>query len=219
MVIFKEGTFRFLKRRRYRFVGRIDLLEVGIAIGLREILVRKFISIFTRMPIVVRRISSSVVKHFIREMTEDRQEIIPLKTYQAIIYGEFLTFTVHETKAEIPLVVYAIAKENADSNKAKKVLKEIAIRFKDMYHPREMLVKEKKYFADFEKVIFEQVVTHYLQMIIYTRPKNPFQKRIHIVCPECGSDNVLPDKARGDIVCNDCGLVISQGELDRVDST
>jgi len=219
LIIFKEGTFRILRRRRHRIIGSIDLLEVGIAIGLREILARKFVSFLSHIPIVFRRISSSAVKRFIREMKEDRQEIIPLKTYQAILYGEFLTFTVHETKAEIPLVVYAIAKENADSNKAKKVLKEIAIRFKDMYHPREMLVKDKKYFADFEKVIFEQVVNHYLQMIIYTRPKNPFQKRIHTVCPECGSDNLLPDKARGDIVCNDCGLVISQGELDRVDST
>ncbi|UCD04091.1 MAG: hypothetical protein JSW73_00365 [Candidatus Woesearchaeota archaeon] len=33
-------------------------------------------------------------------------------------------------------------------------------------------------------------------------------------CPKCNSINVVEDKKRGEIVCRDCGLVISEGSVD-----
>ena len=33
-------------------------------------------------------------------------------------------------------------------------------------------------------------------------------------CPECGSEHIVRDYARGEIVCDTCGLVISEGQID-----
>ena len=33
-------------------------------------------------------------------------------------------------------------------------------------------------------------------------------------CTECGSDNLVKDADRGELVCNDCGLVIEEGNID-----
>ncbi|MDY6764916.1 MAG: transcription initiation factor IIB [Halobacteria archaeon] len=34
-------------------------------------------------------------------------------------------------------------------------------------------------------------------------------------CPECGSQNLVEDTERAEIVCNDCGLVVEEGQVDR----
>ena len=34
-------------------------------------------------------------------------------------------------------------------------------------------------------------------------------------CPECGSENVVEDYEEGEIVCEECGLVISDGIVDQ----
>ena len=34
------------------------------------------------------------------------------------------------------------------------------------------------------------------------------------LCPECGNKNVISDQSRGEIICNDCGLVITQRIID-----
>lgn len=34
------------------------------------------------------------------------------------------------------------------------------------------------------------------------------------ICPECGSDHLVRDYARGELVCDTCGLVISEGQID-----
>src|SRR3989441_102746 len=34
------------------------------------------------------------------------------------------------------------------------------------------------------------------------------------VCPECGSEHLVRDYARGELVCDSCGLVISEGAID-----
>jgi len=33
-------------------------------------------------------------------------------------------------------------------------------------------------------------------------------------CPECGSTNLTANKERGEIICNDCGLVIEEKMVD-----
>src|SRR5437667_9687082 len=33
-------------------------------------------------------------------------------------------------------------------------------------------------------------------------------------CPECGSEHIVRDYARGELVCDSCGLVISEGAID-----
>lgn len=33
-------------------------------------------------------------------------------------------------------------------------------------------------------------------------------------CPECGNKNLISDDTRGEVVCNDCGLVLDQGIID-----
>jgi len=33
-------------------------------------------------------------------------------------------------------------------------------------------------------------------------------------CPECGSEHIVRDYARGEIVCDTCGLVISESQID-----
>ncbi|WP_324603263.1 TFIIB-type zinc ribbon-containing protein, partial [Halarchaeum acidiphilum] len=35
-----------------------------------------------------------------------------------------------------------------------------------------------------------------------------------LVCPECGG-NLVVDEARGETVCEDCGLVVDEDEIDR----
>ena len=39
------------------------------------------------------------------------------------------------------------------------------------------------------------------------------QKNFNL-CPECGNKNLISDDARGEIVCNDCGLVLTQRAID-----
>ena len=34
-------------------------------------------------------------------------------------------------------------------------------------------------------------------------------------CPECGSDNIVTDADQGELVCDDCGLVIDERQIDR----
>jgi len=34
------------------------------------------------------------------------------------------------------------------------------------------------------------------------------------LCPECGNNNLVSDEARGEVVCNFCGLVLSQRSID-----
>jgi len=34
------------------------------------------------------------------------------------------------------------------------------------------------------------------------------------VCPECGNKNLISDQSRGEIICNDCGLVTTQRVID-----
>ena len=34
------------------------------------------------------------------------------------------------------------------------------------------------------------------------------------VCPECGSEHLVRDYARGELVCDSCGLVISESAID-----
>ena len=40
------------------------------------------------------------------------------------------------------------------------------------------------------------------------------QKKSGLVCPECGSTNIIEDPARGELVCQDCGYVISESMID-----
>ena len=39
------------------------------------------------------------------------------------------------------------------------------------------------------------------------------QKNLNL-CPECGNKNLISDETRGEIVCNDCGLVLRQRAID-----
>ncbi|MEF8808656.1 TFIIB-type zinc ribbon-containing protein, partial [Natronomonas sp.] len=34
------------------------------------------------------------------------------------------------------------------------------------------------------------------------------------VCPECSSDNIVKDADRGEMVCDDCGLVVEEDHID-----
>jgi len=40
------------------------------------------------------------------------------------------------------------------------------------------------------------------------------QKKSSLVCPECGSTNIIEDPVRGELVCQDCGYVISESMID-----
>jgi len=40
------------------------------------------------------------------------------------------------------------------------------------------------------------------------------QKKSGLVCPECGSTNIIEDPVRGELVCQDCGYVISESMID-----
>ncbi|MEF8906351.1 MAG: TFIIB-type zinc ribbon-containing protein, partial [Haloarculaceae archaeon] len=33
-------------------------------------------------------------------------------------------------------------------------------------------------------------------------------------CPECGSDNIIKSSDRGELVCDDCGLVVEEENID-----
>ena len=33
-------------------------------------------------------------------------------------------------------------------------------------------------------------------------------------CPECSSEDILKDADRGELVCNDCGLVVEEDHID-----
>jgi len=34
-------------------------------------------------------------------------------------------------------------------------------------------------------------------------------------CPECGSDEIVTDADQGELVCDDCGLVLDEQQIDR----
>ncbi|SHH59806.1 TFIIB-type zinc ribbon-containing protein, partial [Halobaculum gomorrense] len=36
-----------------------------------------------------------------------------------------------------------------------------------------------------------------------------------LTCPECSSDNVVMDADQGELVCDDCGLVLDERQIDR----
>ena len=40
------------------------------------------------------------------------------------------------------------------------------------------------------------------------------QKKSGLVCPECGSTNIIEDPVRGELVCQNCGYVISESMID-----
>ncbi|MCD6513397.1 MAG: transcription initiation factor IIB [Candidatus Asgardarchaeum sp.] len=45
--------------------------------------------------------------------------------------------------------------------------------------------------------------------------ENKFEKRDVLRCPECGSTNIIRDPKHGELVCADCGLVISEHLIDQ----
>jgi len=47
-----------------------------------------------------------------------------------------------------------------------------------------------------------------------TRDKNKQKIEETIRCPECGSTNLSRDYSRGELICNDCGLVIEEDFID-----
>src|SRR5213594_570918 len=44
--------------------------------------------------------------------------------------------------------------------------------------------------------------------------KTPTVVEEELRCPECGSEHIVRDYSRGEIVCDTCGLVISEGQID-----
>ncbi|MEM3845080.1 MAG: TFIIB-type zinc ribbon-containing protein, partial [Candidatus Parvarchaeota archaeon] len=36
-----------------------------------------------------------------------------------------------------------------------------------------------------------------------------------VVCPECGSTHLIRDYERGELICQDCGLVIDDSYIDQ----
>src|SRR2546426_5600227 len=44
--------------------------------------------------------------------------------------------------------------------------------------------------------------------------KTPTVVEEELRCPECGSEHIVRDYARGEIVCDTCGLVISESQID-----
>src|SRR5207247_10529631 len=46
-----------------------------------------------------------------------------------------------------------------------------------------------------------------------TTPADPVVEEDR-VCPECGSEHLVRDYARGELVCDSCGLVISESAID-----
>ena len=40
------------------------------------------------------------------------------------------------------------------------------------------------------------------------------KKTLGLVCPECGSTNIIQDPVRGELICQDCGAVISEETID-----
>src|SRR6266704_7199435 len=46
-----------------------------------------------------------------------------------------------------------------------------------------------------------------------TAPADPIVEEER-VCPECGSEHLVRDYARGELVCDSCGLVISESAID-----
>ncbi|MGC8993221.1 MAG: transcription initiation factor IIB [Candidatus Aenigmatarchaeota archaeon] len=40
------------------------------------------------------------------------------------------------------------------------------------------------------------------------------KKTLGLVCPECGSTNIIQDPVRGELICQDCGAVISEESID-----
>jgi len=49
-----------------------------------------------------------------------------------------------------------------------------------------------------------------IQKNVQTKP----QKKTGLACSECGSTNIIEDPVRGELVCQDCGYVISEGLVD-----
>jgi transcription initiation factor TFIIB len=44
--------------------------------------------------------------------------------------------------------------------------------------------------------------------------KVQLQKKPGLACPECGSTNIIEDPVRGELICQDCGYVISESLVD-----
>ena len=50
---------------------------------------------------------------------------------------------------------------------------------------------------------------------MYLSGKKEKQKIEEIIqCPKCGSTHLLRDYSRGELICNDCGLVIEEDFID-----
>jgi transcription initiation factor TFIIB len=41
------------------------------------------------------------------------------------------------------------------------------------------------------------------------------EEQQELVCPECGSEDLVEDAERAEVVCNDCGLVVEEDQVDR----
>lgn len=56
------------------------------------------------------------------------------------------------------------------------------------------------------------------EMILWKKKSKKYLSNSEVIpmkCPECGSENVVEDYERGEIVCEDCGLVISDEVIDQ----
>ena len=127
------------------------ILEVGINIGPKNLVEIKYYSASDNIinPDIRARFLSGI-ESYITEVYGDSINVISLSNFQIICYYKTIQMPGDDEDNTQPLLSYAITDKNVKPNLVKRHLKEIISDFMTQYTPKDIFLRESKYFVNFQ---------------------------------------------------------------------
>lgn len=132
------------------------VLEVGINLGMKNLVEIKYYSSTDNvLDPNIRAKFLSGLKNFIKEVFDDKINVISLSNFEIVCYFKMIELASKEANDTQALLSYAIIEKGTDPNFVKQHLKEIVSYFLNRYPLNDIFSKKTKYFKKSEPQIGE----------------------------------------------------------------
>ena len=130
------------------------ILEIGINLGVRNILNKKYYDSDTGVGLDpgLRAGFLSALESFTSEVFGDDINVISLASFKLVCFCDLIALPNDETNKQ-PLITFAITEKETDSQVVKKHLEEVNLLFLNRYSLNDVFTKKKKFFNKFERRI------------------------------------------------------------------
>ncbi|MHA1294258.1 MAG: hypothetical protein ACTSQJ_16525 [Promethearchaeota archaeon] len=131
------------------------VLEIGINLGNQNLMEIKYYSSSEVLDPNLRAGFLSALESFTTEVFGDDINVVSLASFKLVCYCEMLSIPGQAEENKEPLLYYAIAEKECDSELVKRHLKKINKYFLNRYSSHDIFSKKKKFFRKFEPRINE----------------------------------------------------------------